>query len=286
MDLYFSKFPLITYGNIQCVDITRRVTVEETAKRYPNSFYDYEVKSGYRPDMVSDVYYQDSYMDWLLFLTNDQIDPLYDWYLNDDDFNAFIVAKYGSIAISQQKILGWQSNWFDDNEQLNPSYYDTNLPEAIKKYYEPVYAGGKNIVAYKRKQEDIFCNTNKIISFSVDTLAALYTPGERVIITNLGVEVGSLEVISSNSGTLIGKHILGNTTVNNVLVGQVSGATTPILTASVISSTIADSEGVFWSPLYAYDFEQYKNEQKKFIKILDSNFASEASRSLKIKLNE
>src|ERR1039458_2179807 len=94
-ETFFSKFPIITYANNQMRDISRRVVLGNNIRQNPLSFYPYDIAMEQRSDVVAYNYYGDSDVDWLIYLTNGIIDPYMGWYLNDDEFNDFIIQKYG-----------------------------------------------------------------------------------------------------------------------------------------------------------------------------------------------
>lgn len=287
MDLYFQKFPQMYYNNKLCVDITRRTRLSDSTKRNPQFYYNYEVKAGTREDTVANAYYDDPTLSWLIYLTNDIVDPYYQWYNNDDDFIALLKEKYGSYEESTQKIKFFRTNWATDDSQLTPTYFENNLPENFRKYYTPIFGMGTRIVSYQRRPEDVISNTNKIVQFDFDTtLANTFVVGERVIINTLNIPTGSCEVVKANTSCIVGQHVLGNTSSNNTLQGLTSNAEATIATTLLIQSNISDTESNFWEPVYYYDYEREKYEEKKIIKVLDANFAPEASRQLRQQLKE
>ena len=124
---YFAKFPTIEYANTKCVNITKRPTLAQELENNPTIFHKYTLKTGARPDVIAENYYEDPFYDWLIFLNNKIIDPYYGWYLNDYDFNNFIKIKYGSNEVAQKKIIHYQLNWPTTDLEITASFYNNNL---------------------------------------------------------------------------------------------------------------------------------------------------------------
>jgi hypothetical protein len=280
---YFSVFPTINYSNVAVRDITKRVKITHKAFNTPTLFYPYEVKNATRPDVIAYTYYDDSYYDWLIYLTNQIVDPYYGWTLNDNDFNNFIIKKYGSLENATQKIKYYQTNWSDSDLNISTAYYES-LPEDLKKYYSPNFGYNTKIISYKRRQEDWTVNTNKIISLEISLASSspMFNVGELVTISPDGVNKGGAgEVVQCNSTTVIIKNISGNTSSNNYLSGDNSQAYAIISQSIKLSEPITDEEFSYWTPVSYFDYEKDKNESKKFINVIDANYSIEIYEELR-----
>jgi hypothetical protein len=108
---YFDKYPLINYANNLVIDITKRVTLVDKVTKNPYIFYPYDISNSEREDQLSARYYGDPYKSWILYLSNNITDPYYEWYLSDEEFNEFIISKYGSIENSMQKIKFYRNHY-------------------------------------------------------------------------------------------------------------------------------------------------------------------------------
>ena len=77
------------------------------------------MEDGERADITAFRAYEDYTLDWLIYLTNDIIDPMFDWPLSQITLEKYIAKKYGSISTAQatvheyRKILNKQSVLFD-----------------------------------------------------------------------------------------------------------------------------------------------------------------------------
>jgi hypothetical protein len=125
MSFYFENFPEVNYSlkknfNFELLtNVTVRFKIREVIKNNALVFYEYNVRDDDRPDIVATKYYGDPTLDWLILMTNDMIDPYYDWPLNYLNFNNYIKSLYGSVASAKtsiyeyRQILNQQSVLFD-----------------------------------------------------------------------------------------------------------------------------------------------------------------------------
>tara|TARA_Y100000114_G_scaffold156653_1_gene184622 strand:- start:909 stop:1511 length:603 start_codon:yes stop_codon:yes gene_type:complete len=124
-NFYFDSFPRVTYdikknGKLENVtNIMLRYKLNAVVKSYASPYYDYVVEDGERADTIAFGEYEDYTLDWLIYLTNDIIDPMFDWPMSQNTLQKYIVKKYGSIPTAQatvheyRKILNEQSVLFD-----------------------------------------------------------------------------------------------------------------------------------------------------------------------------
>ena len=134
-DRYFTNFPLIEYNSKPAIDITKRVVMLNYVLKNPYLFYPYEIKSNERADQFSNIYYEDQYKSWLLYLSNNMVDPYYEWHLDLDEMKNFIIKKYGSTELALNKIKHYICNW-EGHDNISISRYDSLLP-TLKKYWIP-----------------------------------------------------------------------------------------------------------------------------------------------------
>lgn len=109
---FFRFFPVVPFTRpdgtvIALTDITLRARIAERVAQYTSSFYDYEVGEGDRPDTVSQRLYGTVDYTWVILLVNN-IMSLYDWPLSAEEFQAYIIQKYGSVSAAQSQILGYR----------------------------------------------------------------------------------------------------------------------------------------------------------------------------------
>jgi hypothetical protein len=282
------------YNNTAILDVSRRVTFSRPDYRGPNLYYPVEILAGVRPDTISDSYYKDSERDWIVYLSNQIVDPYYQWYLNDNEFLTYIQEKYGDLDIPQQKIKFWRNNWSSDDTSITPSFYNVNLPLQAKQYYSPTYGPGSKVISYQRKQVDWVTNTNRIDSYGLQEFSNNFIQGELVKI-HAGDSVqdeigGQAEVITSNSTALIVQNITGNALANSswfkTFVGVDSGAVGVSNNFVNLSTSISTDEVIYWTSVSYYDWEVERNEAKKSIQVLNPSLAQDVSNKIRTLLNE
>ena len=99
---FFSDYPTANYdlkknGKKTLVsNITIRFKIAEVLRLKSAVIYNYTVKDGDKPDVIADRYYEDATLDWVLFLTNNIIDPHWEWPLDQNSLDRYITKKYGS----------------------------------------------------------------------------------------------------------------------------------------------------------------------------------------------
>lgn len=147
--LYFQNFPRIKYNSKFTRNILLKAKFFKDAIENKSVFYPYTIKEGERPDTVANDYYGDSNYYWVVLLSNDILDPYFDWPMTQEQFDAYIIKEYGSIPIASQTVSHYKYNEFDKENDVESVYKETYkvAPETYeamsvldKSYWEPVYA--------------------------------------------------------------------------------------------------------------------------------------------------
>ena len=140
MSRYFDLFPIINYnlnqdgsGNtVAFRNILVRVKVLESIKNNIYSYYDYQITDEDTIEILAEKYYGDPEYHWVIALANNMVDPLFDWPKNNDDFNAYITSKYGSIAIAKSQIHHYEETI---KRTVNSSTIDSQIFEIASNTY-------------------------------------------------------------------------------------------------------------------------------------------------------
>ena len=107
---YFDKLPKIKYDinrslvNPKYESVTNiffRIRYIKDVINNTSSYYTLEVTAGDTIEILAEKIYGDAGAGWMIILANQIIDPQWDWPLNYDEFNKFIIGKYGSIENAQ-----------------------------------------------------------------------------------------------------------------------------------------------------------------------------------------
>jgi len=273
---YFDKFPQIRYSNSQIIDITKRVAVLEKVSKNPYVFYPYDISDSERADQLSSRYYEDSYKSWIIYLSNKIVDPYHEWYLDNREFNDFIIKKYGSIESSIEKTYFYRNDWIN-SENISVSRYESLTPK-LQNYWQPVYSTGTNISSYKRKEVDWTINTNKIVMYNVSNSA--FVNNEICDVVFNSKYTGRAQVVYATNTNVYVQHTIG-TTVSNTLVsisgssyiyGNESKVNTSFSNSTLIVSNLSDEEEIYWKAIKYYDYETEKNEFNKTVRLIDNRF--------------
>ena len=291
-DKYFKQFPKINYNNNEIVDITKRVTLLDRVSRNPYVYYPFEINSNERADQISNSYYNDSFKSWLLYLTNKIIDPYYEWYLKETEFNEFVEKKYGSIFEAQQKIKYYRNNW-EIADNISKSEFDA-LPATMKRYWDPNYGINYSIIDYKRKREDWYSSTNKIISFDTGNTNLTFKNDEIVDIYIRQSLIGRGQVVTYEDTFVYLQHLSGYfgpsvelpLDETSYIYATESFTNTVITEAFFVANNISEEELNYWKPISYYDYEFEKNEYNKSIRIIDKRLAPVAVQNLQTLLKE
>ena len=292
MPQYFYQFPIISYSNTNVRDITRRVTIDAKVKNNLDLYYPAEISAGFRADQLSEAYYNDPELDWMIFIMNGVVDPYYEWYISETDFYKFVETKYDSVANAQERIVYYRNNWYEDNAQLTPDQWENIIDPLWKKYYEPVFTPTNKIYAYKRKEEDWVVNTNRILRYDVyyTNTEVQFVNGEIVDIKYSGEIVGGGTVIVANSTHIDVHHVSGNTTANTSagkeILGETSGANATTNAVATLSENFTTEESRFWSNVSYFDVELEKYEQKKNVQVINGDAVTDLIEDIRILFNE
>ena len=294
---YFEKFPIVTYANNQAVDITKRVALLEKVSTNPYVFYPYEIQSNERADHLSDRYYKDPYRSWALYITNKIVDPYYEWYLSENEFNEFITDKYVSIPLAKQRVKYYRNNWEEtDEKEISISEYDALTYEA-KTYFEPVFGATGGVTKYKRRQLDWRLGTNFICRYVVNATPEIFgrfKKDEIVTIVYNPITTGNGQFMAATANSVVLQHMRGSFATSNTvvisnssyLVGTESGAKLPFTEFYAIANNLTEDVRNYWTGVSYYDYENEKNEYNKTIRVLDSSFKQIISDNLKDLMKE
>lgn len=272
---YFDKLNLITYNNHLVKNIIARVRLSDSVQNNKNSFYPYTMDAEDRVDTLSNLYYEDAGYTWLIWLTNNVIDPYFDFPLNENDLYEHITAKYGSYDLAASKIKLYRNNWYDYTDTTITPLQFNSLADGTQKYYEPVLDNVLNVAKYVRKRHDDTIATNKIQSIAISAVTGTFKVGEMVQ-TN---STNRAFVTFVNATSITIQHITG--TLSGTITGQESGATATIGTVYYTKQPIGAADVPFWSPVTYLEYEQDLNEAKKYIKLLDIRYTSQAVNDLR-----
>jgi len=127
MSNYFRKLPDFEYVNrLPDAKISDYITVKNLFKKNEirpdifndaTSFTQYQIRGDDRPDNVAFEIYNDSTLDWVILLSNNIINIQTEWPLLQNDFDRFIVDKYGSYE-ELHKVHHYETKQIKDSNNV------------------------------------------------------------------------------------------------------------------------------------------------------------------------
>lgn len=278
---YFNKFPTINYNGSLAKNILARSKLSDATRSNKTIFYPYTMAEADRVDNLSDQYYDDPGYSWLIWFTNDIIDPYYEMPLSEEQLYELITAKYGSLEYAMRKIVNYRNNWYGNDTKLSVDQYNA-LTDRFKKYWDPVVNNDYVVQSYTRKRVDTMLATNKTITMGIANTEASFTVGEevRVDAANYGF------CTFSNSSVVSLQHITGSFNANASISGVESNTVAIVTSVTTLSETQAATDPQYWSAMTLFDLEQEANELRKDIKLLDVRYKAQAESELKRVMNQ
>lgn len=91
---YFSTFSLVRYNKELQINLTRRVSIDESFKNDPAVYYMYDIQDTDTPENVSDRFYDDPQLSWVVLQFNDIINVFEEWPRSQYELEQYINSKY------------------------------------------------------------------------------------------------------------------------------------------------------------------------------------------------
>ena len=90
----FINFPSINYNGQTAIDITQSIKMVSNLVSNTTLLTAYTMNQSLRSDQLASAVYDDPYLEWMVFLANQQIDG-FDWYMDQTQFYTYLNKKYG-----------------------------------------------------------------------------------------------------------------------------------------------------------------------------------------------
>jgi hypothetical protein len=102
---YFDTLPKVIHtdhvGTSKVVtNIMARASIVPQLLKNPLNYYQYDIQDGDTPEIIAHKYYGDSYRYWIVMLSNELLDPQWDWPMNNKVFDKYLQNKYPDIETS------------------------------------------------------------------------------------------------------------------------------------------------------------------------------------------
>ena len=123
---FFADFPIIKYNNEPVRDISVRIDILENIKTDPYAFLPYTVKNGERAEEVAYLYYGNPKYVWVVYLSNNIIDPYFEWPLDNYEFEQTLAKTYAAQALAASPSnVRWEDvvNWANSTSTTSNIVY-------------------------------------------------------------------------------------------------------------------------------------------------------------------
>jgi hypothetical protein len=106
MSKYFENFPVFEYSldegvsSFAMTDFFRRVKADVNSILGSSAYYEYQLTDGETPEIVAHKLYGDSNLHWVILITNETLDPRFEWVQTQAALTAYVKDKYGADKIN------------------------------------------------------------------------------------------------------------------------------------------------------------------------------------------
>ena len=185
---YVSRLPDAKISDyIQVKNLFKRVLLREDIYSNLMYFTKYDIQGDDRPDNVAHRIYSDSTLDWLILLSNNITHIPTEWPLSQNDFDRFLLDKYGSYDNLYNGVHHHETVEVKDRNEViivpaglevsadfTTTYYDYYMKEMVTKLdiTRPVtnYQYEEKI---QNKKREIFILKQEYVSVVMDDIADL-----------------------------------------------------------------------------------------------------------------
>ena len=185
---YVSRLPDAKISDyIQVKNLFKRVLLREDIYSNLMYFTKYDIQGDDRPDNVAHRIYSDSTLDWLILLSNNITHIPTEWPLSQNDFDRFLLDKYGSYDNLYNGVHHHETVEVKDSNEViivpaglevsadfTTTYYDYYMKEMVTKLdiTRPVtnYQYEEKI---QNKKREIFILKQEYVSVVMDDIADL-----------------------------------------------------------------------------------------------------------------
>lgn len=91
---YFSRFPLVNYGGLLQVNLTRRVDFLDEFRNNPGAYIEYTIEEGMTPELLADRFYDDVNQAWVILAFNQIVNVFEEWPKGQKELESYIEEAY------------------------------------------------------------------------------------------------------------------------------------------------------------------------------------------------
>ena len=142
---YFTNFPVINYFDSQTRNIILKAAFIAKIFNDTDTFYPYIIKDNERPDNIAFNEYNDATLDWVVYFSNNIIDPYYSLPLDYENFLGYLRKKYDAAPFVLQGVI--------DHYEYTGTVGDTE-EDIARKNYPMTVETYNNILLYGSYERD------------------------------------------------------------------------------------------------------------------------------------
>ena len=146
--MYFEKFPDLIYSldgkqtSFVINDIFRRVKADAQNLLTATAYDEYDIQEGETPEIVAHRIYGNADLHWVILITNNIIDPRWDWPLTNEQLRNYITDKYGA---GNEYAIKYYVTADDNNDVVHSSYAGLKIPVTNTSYEEELNESKRRI---------------------------------------------------------------------------------------------------------------------------------------------
>lgn len=162
--MYFAQFPVINYSldggvtSFPMTDIFRRIRAVDKHMITSLAYEEYDIDDSDTPEILAAKIYNDPLLHWVILLTNEVIDPRWDWPMTSHVLREYIINKYGEANI------GAVHHYINaDNDIVHSTFAGTKYPVSNYDYENELNEQKRRIKVLKPQYVPIFVKSFKEI---------------------------------------------------------------------------------------------------------------------------
>ena len=282
MSQFFDKFPLLLYdvtgkrlSNYELsTNIFFRIRIIREILGNISAYYEYLISDSDTPEILADKLYGNPEAHWLILMANDIVDPQYDWPLNYNNFNNYVIGKYGSAANAKTQIHHYEKV-VTREEQLTGIVTETR--------FTIDYDTKTNTIIKLSSANGNYTVGNTVYISSDNTITNATVTGTVLSWSNTTNEISIGNLVKSPSVTLLYQTLLESNSNVSSIISSFIVPTVPYdyylgLPASQEVNTYNLENGrtvveiISRDAITSYDYENQENEKKRSIKIIKPEY--------------
>ena len=310
MPKYFKYFPIVSYGDHQLRDITRRVKFFDLFSNTPYVFLPYTITEDDRAEDIAYLYYGDSSYVWSIYLANIMIDPYYDWPMTQRNFERHVADKYlyqcASCAFASDSLFEGVKVEF---LILLDACFKNREPEDVSFFEELRYRDVWDYIDNNR-DSDYLINTlytfrqvlesnDYTISFSTITDSDItdilglvvnftdYVFGDTIptVISDMMVRIPDRRLLKETFDVIAWSQSLSTDIDNKAYYENIDDETIHISNDTYTTNLAfphlnPDFESGNWRAVTYYEFEMDLNDDKRHIYLVDKKYINQIEKEL------